>query len=98
MRKSVVRVSDQVKHKPGSKTTGDGYMLGILELRRREIYYRCRENKGADRGSSEADLCLCFRIILLTSHVIRITTKVLISMHIRALGSAHFLFANGYDG
>ena len=63
MRKSVVRVSDQVLHKPGSKTTGDGYRLGILDLRRRGIYYRCRENKGADRGSREADLCLCFCIM-----------------------------------
>ena len=45
MRKSVVRVSDQVLHKPGSKTTGDGYRLVILDLRRKEIYYRCRETK-----------------------------------------------------
>ena len=96
MRNPVVRVSDQVKHKPGSKTTGDGYRLGIFDLRRREIYYRCRENKGADCGNREADLCLCFRIIDEPCH--EDTTKVLFSMHIRALGSAHFLFANGYDG
>ena len=43
-------VSDQVKHEPGSKTT-------------ERLYYRCSENKGADRGDREADLCLCFRII-----------------------------------
>ena len=93
MRNPVVRVSDQVKHKLGSKTTGDGYRLGILDLRR-EIYYRCRENKDADRGNREADLCLCFRII--SDEPCHEDHNKGTNQH--AHSSAHFLIANGYDG
>ena len=54
-KKTVFRVSDQVRHKPGCK-------FRILEVD--GFYYSCSEYKGADqlRGYREADLRLCFRI------------------------------------
>ena len=66
MRNPVLGVPDQVRHKPGCKSTGHGYRLGISDLRRREIV-DCTIDVEKE--------------------------NVLISMHIRAFGSAPFLFA-----
>ena len=60
VKKPVIRVSDQVAHKPGCTATEDGQRLEIPEV----LHFPCAENKGADqlRGYREADLHLCFRI------------------------------------
>ena len=62
--KTNVLVSNLVRHKPGCTATEDGYRLEISDLERREIFYLCSENKGADqlRGNREADLRFCFSI------------------------------------
>ena len=65
VRKPVFGVSDQVRQKPGSTTTQDGYRLEISDLESRGIVlYLCSENKGADqlRSYCAADLRLYFRI------------------------------------
>ena len=43
LRNPVLGVPDQVRHKRGCKSTGDGYRLGISDLRRREIVHRTIE-------------------------------------------------------
>ena len=63
--KTVLRVSNQVRHKPGCTTTEDGWTLEISsDLGSRGLYYSCSEYKDADqlRGYREADLHLCFCI------------------------------------
>ena len=55
-------VSDQVQHKlnqaliPQEMATG----LAFRILEEKRLYYRCSENKVADRGDCAVDLCLCF--------------------------------------
>ena len=45
MRKPVFGVSDQAPHKPGCKTTQDGWRLEISYIGE-GLYYLCNENKG----------------------------------------------------
>ena len=64
MRKRVLGVSHQVRHKPAvqQQKLASGLKFRIKEVE--GLYYQCSENKGADqlRGYREADLRLCFRI------------------------------------
>ena len=66
MRKPVLRVFYQVRHKQGFTTTEDGKRLEISDLGSRGIYHLCRENKGADKllGHRTADLHLCLCICI----------------------------------
>ena len=47
MRKPVLRVSDQVQHKPGCTTAEDGKKLWIEEIG--GLYNLCSQNKGIDQ-------------------------------------------------
>ena len=76
VRKPIVGVSDQVRHKPGCTATEDGRYLNFRIWKAGGLYYSSGENKGADqlRGHREADLRLCFRVcknpVFLTSRLI----------------------------
>ena len=62
MRKSVLVVSDQVRHKAACAAKEGGYKLEILEKVEEELHCQCSKYKGADQLCSycTADLWLCF--------------------------------------
>ena len=61
MRKLVIGVSDQVRHKPKKMARGSNLWIEKVEGL---YYYLCTENKGADqlRDHCAADLHFCFGI------------------------------------
>ena len=63
MRKPILRVINQVGHRPACTATEEGKNFESLDLRRRGIDYPCSGNKGVDQLCSicTADLRLCFR-------------------------------------
>ena len=60
MRKAIIGVSNEVRHKPGCTATEDGFKFWMKK--EEGLYSLCSKNKGADQlhGYSVADLNLCF--------------------------------------
>ena len=64
VRKPVLRVSDQLRHKSGCTATEDGLSLEFLIKKVEGLYYLCSKNKAADHlcGYHTTDLRVCFHI------------------------------------